>query len=568
MKRWKRILPILLAVAILCSLVWYLFIYDKDFTKDFLLSQARYFEQQSNHRIASWIYDIAYRQSGSPAEIAIEMAQMYKSHGNYSKAEYTLSNAIAEEGSLPLYLALCNTYVEQNKLLDAVSMLDNASDEIKSQLKDLRPSAPTSTHASGFYNQTVKISLSSSAGTLYVSTDGEYPSIPEDLYTGELSLPLGETVLYAVSVAENGLVSPLSIFGYTLGGVVEPITLADTQLDAQVRQLLGKDATAQLLTSDLWTITSLTVPQSVTDYSVLQYFPSLTSLTIENASFSSLQVLSGLTGLETLTITGSTVSSQDLSVIGNLPKLKNLTLSNCAITNLQGLSNAHQLTHLNLSSNTIRDASALSFMSELKVLDLSHNAISNLSYLSALTGLQELNVSYNLLTSVVPLSGCTSLVKLDISHNSIEDLTGLEALAHLTTLESSHNELKDIQALSSITSLAELILAHNKLSDISCLSSLSGLTYFDFSHNQIPALPQFTEDSSLVVINGANNQLSDISGLKVCNALNNVIMDNNKITSVDALAECHNLIQVDITNNPVKNVRKLTDQSIIVNYTP
>lgn len=568
MKRWKRIVPIVIAAAILCSVFWYLFVYDKDFTKDFLLNQARYFEKQSNHKIAAWIYDVAYRQSGSPAEVAIEMAEMYKSHGNYSKAEYTLSNAIAEESSLSLYIALCKTYVEQNKLLDAVSMLDNASGEMKVLLNDLRPSAPVSTPAPGFYNQSVKISVSSSTGTLYVSTDGEYPSIPEDAYRGELNLPLGESVLYAVSVGENGLVSPLSIFGFTLGGVIEPITLSDSQLDALVRQMLGKDANAQLLTSDLWVITTMTLPQSVTDPSVLQYFPNLTSLTIENNSFSSLQVLSNLTELETLTISGCPVSAQDLSVIGTLPKLKNLTLADCTITNLQGLSNAHGLKYLNLSKNAIQDASALSFMSELETLDLSHNAVTNLSYFSALTNLKELNVSHNLLTSVVPLSGCTSLVRLNISNNTVADLTGLEELAHLTTLECSSSELKDAQALATVTSLAELILSHNSLSDISYLSSLSKLTYFDFSHNQISALPQWGEDSSLVVVNGANNKLTDISVLKNCKALNNVIMDNNKITSVNALAECHNLIQVDIVNNPVKDVSKLKEQSVIVNHTP
>ena len=37
----KKLLPIILALLIIASLVWYCFVYDRDFTRDMLLSQAR-----------------------------------------------------------------------------------------------------------------------------------------------------------------------------------------------------------------------------------------------------------------------------------------------------------------------------------------------------------------------------------------------------------------------------------------------------------------------------------------------------------------------------------------------
>ena len=47
MKRAIRILvPILLAIALIACLIWYLFVYDPNLTRDFLLSQARRFERQ------------------------------------------------------------------------------------------------------------------------------------------------------------------------------------------------------------------------------------------------------------------------------------------------------------------------------------------------------------------------------------------------------------------------------------------------------------------------------------------------------------------------------------------
>lgn len=49
MKRAIRILvPILLAIALIACLIWYLFVYDPNLTRDFLLSQARRFERQGS----------------------------------------------------------------------------------------------------------------------------------------------------------------------------------------------------------------------------------------------------------------------------------------------------------------------------------------------------------------------------------------------------------------------------------------------------------------------------------------------------------------------------------------
>ena len=129
MKKFNKILvPILLVLLILGSIVWYLFVYDRNFTRDFLLQQARYNDMYGNSKIASLFYDLAYKFSDKDENVAIELAQQYKADGNYTKAEYTLSNAVFDGGTVELYIALCQTYVEQDKLLDAVTMLDNVTD--------------------------------------------------------------------------------------------------------------------------------------------------------------------------------------------------------------------------------------------------------------------------------------------------------------------------------------------------------------------------------------------------------------------------------------------------------
>ena len=120
MKKLMHVLvPLLLSVLLVISVGWYLFVYDRDFTRDLLLQQARNNDIAGNSGLSSWFYNLAYNYSGQDENVAIELANQYKSAGNYTKAEVTLSKAIAAGATKELYMALSKTYVEQDKLLDA-----------------------------------------------------------------------------------------------------------------------------------------------------------------------------------------------------------------------------------------------------------------------------------------------------------------------------------------------------------------------------------------------------------------------------------------------------------------
>ena len=93
-KTLKFLVPLALGLLIIDSIIWYLFIYDRDFTRDTLLPQARYHDIGGNSRLSSWFYDAAYNFSGHDENVAIELANQYKHDGNYTKAEYTLTSAI------------------------------------------------------------------------------------------------------------------------------------------------------------------------------------------------------------------------------------------------------------------------------------------------------------------------------------------------------------------------------------------------------------------------------------------------------------------------------------------
>lgn len=571
MKRAIKILfPILLALAIILCLAWYLLIYDREFTRDVLLSSARYFEGEGNHSVAAWFYNRAYAQAGNNDDVAIELAQQHKKTGNYTRAEYTLSKAIEDGGGVDLYIELSKTYVEQDKVLDAVKLLDGVLNaDIQKQLLELRPAAPIAVPEPGFYSQYISIALQSDDGTVYANSALQYPSIQEAPYSEPIPLTEGENTIYAVSIADNGLVSPLSIFGYTIVGVVEEVSFADPAIEAEIRNQLSLAEDSVIYTNDLWDILSFTVPEGTTTLSDLTYLPFLESLTISNGPSQELKVLSPLANLVSLTVADTTVASEELDYIGNLPKLEKLTLSNCSLSTTTGLENAINLKYLDLSNNTIRNIDALLSMPNLQQINLQQNALTDLSALTDLENLQELNVSFNSLTALTPLSGCAKLTWLNARNNALTDLAHMDKLTELTYLDVSYNSIADISSLSACTKLAHLNISNNSLTDIASLSALIDLSSLYFSYNQVEALPEFQKDSKLIEIDGSHNLITTLEPLRDLDMLNNVYMDYNpELDSVEPLANCHVLILVNVYGTKVTEVEILTDQSIIVNYDP
>lgn len=568
-KSVKIIVPVALALLIIASLFWYCFVYDRAFTRDILLKQARNFSTNGNQSLASWFYDLAYDYTGQDENVAIELANQFKAEGNYTKAEYTLSNAIADGGTVELYIALCKTYVEQDKLLDAVNMLGAVSDPtIKAQLDAQRPAAPTSDPAPGFYSQYIPVTLNSDGGTLYYTTDKEYPSTDNVPYAEPFTLPGGETTIYAVTVAENGLVSPLSVMGFTVGGVIEEVTFEDAAIEQETRRILGVDADEVLYTNQLWTITSFTAPAEASVYNDLSKLIYLESLTINETKIDSLQFLSSLASLQSLDLTGSRFSADELVTVASLPNLQSLTLSNCGLSTIADLGNARNLTYLNLANNTIRNLEPLSTLTNLRELNLQHNAVIDLSALSNLGSLQTLDVSYNSLSSISPIAVCSQLTWLEAGNNSLTDLNSIDKLTSLTHLNVSNNNLTDVGILDNCTALKELSIASNSITDISALAVLTKLETFDFSYNQVTALPAWPDSSTLQTIDGSYNVLTSIDSLKNLQELSHVYMDYNQITSVSALSNCYKLVLVNIYGNAVTGVEALTEHDIIVNYDP
>lgn len=570
-KTFKFLITLLLVAALIGSAVWYMFIYDRATVQDFLVGQARSCAQNGKFDTAAWFYNLSYKLSGEDQNVAIELADIYKSVGNYTKAEHTLTNAIADGGNAELYAALCRTYVEQDKLLDAVNMLDNISDPvIKAELDARRPAAPTADFDSGFYNQYIDLTFTHDTGTLYVTTNGEYPSTGDEAYSAPITLTTGETKIYALTVSEDGLVSPLSILSYTVGGVVEQVTLTDPAIEGMIRQTLLFGQDTPIYTSDLWTITEFTVPAEATALEDLAHLTHLQQLTLVNRNVESLDFLSTMSMLQSLDLSGCNISGS-MAVLPTLPDLKKLSLANCGLSSIADLTGSPSLTTLDLSGNAIGDISPLGSLLSLQSINLANNAVTDLSALSGLNQLSSLDLSHNAVASLAPLSLCTGMTYLDVSNNKVTQVNALETLPSLTYFNASHNAIADVSALAGCTELAYLYLDNNTLTDISAISGMSKLLELDFSHNSVTILPALPSGCPLVSVNGEYNLLTDISPLGALQSLNYVFMDyNTELADISFLINCTQLIQVNVygTKVPTDMANALIDRSIIVNFDP
>ena len=547
----KIFLIVLLVVAIIGAACWFFLVQRPDLTMSVFAHWGDYFYDAGRYNRAVSLYETACKLSPNNANLPVRLAQAYINSGNYTKAEYTLVSAITNNPeSVQLYVALSKTYIEQDKILDAEQMLDRiTSADVKAQIDALRPNVPVLSPESGYYSEYIDVAVTATGGTAYLAVNQDYPSIETDAYEAPVTLEAGDSKVVVVTVAENGLVSDAVYGGYTIGSVVEEVTLSDSALDSYVRELLGKSASDTIMSDELWELEELTLPEGVQDISDLTRFAGLKTLTIQNATGLDLSVLPQLTTLQTLDLSGTTLPTSTLDAIGTLPELKKLVLQSCAVTAINPLVGLSNLEYLDLTNNSVTDLTAITALEHLKDLYLTNNPVKSITYLNS----------------------CLELERLHIENCGVSRLSSLAGNTSLQELYASNNEISDISVLSDCVSLSVLDISDNQVKDISVIANLPELTYFLASHNQIESLPAFdTATCKLVRINVNNNQLTDLSPLKGLPALNYIFADYNQISDISGLEDCPLLTQLNLFDNPVNEaqVKALQEIGRIVNYTP
>ena len=546
----KIILPIILILALIIGACCFFLIARRDLTESIFVYWGEHFYEAGRYSRAVAFYKAAMHFAPKDADLAICLADAYKKSGNYTKAEYTLVSAITQiPDSVQLYVALSKTYVEQDKLLDAETMLGRiTNDAVRTQIDALRPAAPVIEPESGNYSEYIDVTVTGASGTVYAVCNSDFPASEQDVYTGPISLEAGESKIVALSVAENGLVSDAVYAGYTVGNVVEEVKLADAGMDAYVRELLGKTAGSAIMSDELWAVEALDLPDTVASLEDLPYFTGLHSLSLHHG-----------TGL-------------DLSVLSQLPTLRKLDLSGCTLSTaaMNTIVTLSELTSLNLSGCAVAEIDALIGLQKLETLDLSNNTVSDLTALSALLALRELNLTNNPITSLSNLKNCTELETLYAGQCAITRVAGLADHTKLKTLVLSGNKITDISALAGCTAIETLDLSGNSISDISVVSGFKKLVDLNVSSNQITDLPQFDADTPLWHVDISHNQIESLAGLEGNLAVNFINADYNRVKSVAKLESCIMLVRMNLWDNPVDadEVKQLQDIGILINYNP
>ncbi|CAL5440162.1 unnamed protein product [Camellia sinensis] len=210
--------------------------------------------------------------------------------------------------------------------------------------------------------------------------------------------------------------------------------------------------------------------------------------------------LSSLISLKNLSLQGNKLGdpfpARELTVLKNLETLdlSSNELSSLTMQDSKLLSNLSKMRHLDLSGNHFdKDAfRILGALPSLKFLSLVFNQMEG--PLSNQVNLEVLLLRGNLLNGTLPMEGLTSFRRLqilDLSENnffaSIPPSIG--ALSSLKALSLAQNNLSGslpIQGLCKLKKLEELDLSHNHFEGIlpSCLSNLRSLKFFDISLNQ------------------------------------------------------------------------------------
>ena len=324
---------------------------------------------------------------------------------------------------------------------------------------------------------TISVSVANTGGT-----DGSYTATLKINYVQEadetVTIAAGDTERVSFSVTrEDAGTYTVAVDGlsgsFTVMAAAE-VRFPDSNLEAAIRDALGKPAGEEIRPEELAGLTELEAPHSyIADLSGLEYCTNLAWLDLTRNQINDVSPLSNLTSLTVLGLYGNEIS--DISPLSNLTNLAWLDLSYNQISDISPLSNLTSLTKLWLYDNQISDISPLSNLTSLTELWLGDNQISDISPLASLTNITQLDLSENQISDISPLASLTNLTKLWLLDNQISDLLPLASLTNLTWLLLEENQISDLLPLASLTNLTALSLGDNQISDILPLVENSGL---------------------------------------------------------------------------------------------
>ncbi len=529
------------ATLILGALIFLIFL--KGAFATMLTNQGQAALEAKDYNKATDKFSVALSLKKNREAIYLGYSDALIGNADYSAAIEVLEKGIDRLGGAEeLYLSKAQVLVASGKIGDAVDFLDNITDTyINKKIQASRPADLSYAPAQGKYSKSQEVTIDVRKDeTVYYTLNGEDPTVNSTVYKEPFTVK-GSTVITAIAVSEDGLVSPRLTISYEIDNANEAIDFSDDKIERMVRAALNRPS-GGLYAAQLLSVTDLYndgINGSIRTLEDLVYLPSLQSLQINGELLiEDYTPLAGLPELTSLSISGCALSDSDLTYISGLSNLNSLHIADNQLTTLDPLNTLENLEYLNVSGNAIassstlsqfpklrylfiaknhlRELDGLSELPDLDVLDLSNNFISDLAPLKNLKALSELHLNGNTPKNIKKLAELPELGILNISDCGLASLSVVNGFKNLHTLMAYDNE---IASLSTFTlKVRELHLANNPLADISPLKKQSKLEVLDLAGTSISDISSLA-GSGLTYLNISKTSVTDASSLKKCKKL-------------------------------------------------
>ena len=285
---------------------------------------------------------------------------------------------------------------------------------------------------------TLECGASEAAATYHfkIASDSDFTSVLQEIIgpsrTESVSLDAGNYYWKVRYIDQHGNQGDWSeTFSFTVTTVTTPTSFADPNLEAAVREELGK-TDGELTWEELQTVTYLdATSRDIINIEGIQNLTQLTILLLNMNQISDTTPLQSMTQLTFLAIGKNQLSN--IAPLQNLTQLTYLSLWNNQIADITPLQNMTQLTDLYLWSNQISDVTPLQNLTQLTDLELDSNQISDISPLQNLTQLTDLWLADNCITDFSPVSQVANVYGMDTQG----DCDGLIATLDCTDLSGS-----------------------------------------------------------------------------------------------------------------------------------
>lgn len=535
-KRW--VLYALSAVATLLVGLLILLVFMRGFFASTLARQGARAYKDGDYGTAAAKYSAALSYSQKKQHIYQGYGESLMALGDYDTAVEVLGKGIDRFGGAEaLYLLKAKALVADGSIGQAVDFLDSLDSYIIRKLQDDRPGDLNASPQHGKYSRAQKVTITQRPGeTIYYTLNGSDPTLNSAVYKEPINVSTS-SVLTAISVSADGMVSPRLRLEYEINNANEAIQFTDAKIERMVRASLdrpyGSIYAAQLLSlTDLY---NDGIDGSIRSLKDLEYMPSLISLRInDELLIDDYSPLANLHDLEILSISGCALSDGDLTYLNGLTKLKELCIASNQITSLDGLDHLLELEFLDASENDLESTTAIADfprlkwlylagnrilrldglvdLSELLTLDLSNNYISDVSALTGLTKLTDLYLANNTPKNIKKLSVLPALTHMDLSGCGLDSLSGINDFKVLRSLTAGNNQISSLTTLT--LRLEELYIGQNPLTDIASLQKQTELQSLDVSSTQITDISCLGSLQSLHYLDISNTGITDANCLK------------------------------------------------------